>query len=145
KVLRFSIGFGKPLLVRRAGADQTEWALAAFPLGGYVRMLDEREAPVAPAEVHRAFNQQSVYRRFAIVAAGPIANFLLAIALYWGLFAAGTEELQPRVALVQPPSIAAAAGLRDGDLVTAIDGDPVRSWQELRWELLRRALDGARP
>ena len=145
KVLRFSIGFGKPLLVRRAGADRTEWALAAFPLGGYVKMLDEREAPVAPAELHRAFNRQSVYRRFAIVAAGPIANFLLAIVLYWGLFAAGTEELQPRVALAQPSSIAATAGLRDGDLVTAIDGEPVRSWQELRWELLRRALDGARP
>ena len=145
KVLRFSIGFGKPLLVHRAGADRTEWALAAFPLGGYVKMLDEREAPVAPAEVHRAFNRQGVYRRFAIVAAGPIANFLLAIALYWGLFAAGTDELQPRVALAEPTSIAATAGLRDGDLVTAIDGDPVRSWQELRWELLRRALDGARP
>ncbi len=119
KVLRFSIGFGKPLLVRRAGADRTEWALAAFPLGGYVKMLDEREAPVAPAELHRAFNRQSVYRRFAIVAAGPLANFLLAIVLYWGLFVAGTEELQPRVALAQPSSIAATAGLRDGACTAA--------------------------
>ena len=85
KVLRFSLGFGKPLLVRKAGRDQTEWALAAFPLGGYVKMLDEREAPVAPAELHRAFNRQSVYRRFAIVAAGPIANFLLAIVVFAAL------------------------------------------------------------
>lgn len=141
KVLRFSIGFGKPLLAWRGGRDRTEWALAAFPLGGYVKMLDEREGEVAAHEVHRAFNRQSVYRRFAIVAAGPLANFILAIALYWGLFATGVEELRPRVALVEGQSIAAAAGMRDGDLVTAIDGQPVHSWQELRWVLLRHALD----
>ncbi|HNQ75444.1 MAG TPA: RIP metalloprotease RseP, partial [Pseudothauera hydrothermalis] len=141
KVLRFSIGFGKPLLAWRGGRDRTEWALAAFPLGGYVKMLDEREGEVAAHEVHRAFNRQSVYRRFAIVAAGPLANFILAIALYWGLFATGVEELRPRVALVEGQSIAAAAGMRDGDLVTAIDGEPVHSWQELRWVLLRHALD----
>ncbi len=81
--------------------------LAAFPLGGYVKMLDEREAPVAAPELHRAFNRQSVYRRFAIVAAGPLANFLLAIVLYWGLFVGGTEELKPRVALSDTPAIAA--------------------------------------
>src|SRR5688500_5765146 len=86
KVLRFSVGFGQPLLVRRLGADQTEWAVAAFPLGGYVKMLDEREGEVAPQERHRAFNRQSVWRRFAIVLAGPVANFLLAIAVYWLLF-----------------------------------------------------------
>ena len=106
KVLRFSIGFGKPLLRYTAGRDGTEWVLAAFPLGGYVKMLDEREAPVAAPELHRAFNRQSVYRRFAIVAAGPLANFLLAIALYWGLFVGGTEELKPRVALSDTPAIA---------------------------------------
>ena len=141
KVLRFSLGFGKPLLVRKAGADQTEWVLAAFPLGGYVKMLDEREAPVAAPELHRAFNRQSVYRRFAIVAAGPLANFLLAIALYWGLFVAGTEELKPRVTLSDTPAIAQAAGVREGDLVVAVDEEPVRSWQDLRWVLLRHALD----
>jgi regulator of sigma E protease len=141
KVLRFSIGFGKPLVVRRAGADQTEWALAAFPLGGYVKMLDEREGPVAPAERHRAFNRQDVYRRFAIVAAGPLANFLLAIVLYWGLFVSGTNELRPRLALTEGPSIAATAGIRDGDLVTAVDDEAVQSWQELRWALLRHTLD----
>jgi len=141
KVLRFSIGFGKPLLVRTAGRDRTEWALAAFPLGGYVKMLDEREGPVEAGELHRSFNRQSVYRRFAIVAAGPIANFLLAIALYWGLSVAGTDELLARVALSDTPAIAQAAGVRDGDLVVAVDEEAVRSWQELRWVLLRHALD----
>jgi len=129
------------LLRRTAGRDGTEWVLAAFPLGGYVKMLDEREAPVAAPELHRAFNRQSVYRRFAIVAAGPLANFLLAIALYWGLFVAGTEELKPRVTLSDTPAIAQAAGVREGDLVVAVDEEPVRSWQDLRWVLLRHALD----
>jgi regulator of sigma E protease len=141
KVLRFSIGFGRPLLSWTAGADRTEWALAAFPLGGYVKMLDEREGEVPAAELHRAFNRQVVGRRFAIVAAGPIANFLLAIVLYWGLFATGTEELKPQLALTETQSIAAEAGIRDGDLVVAVDDDPVRSWPELRWVLLRHALD----
>ncbi len=141
KVLRFSIGFGKPLLRHTACSDGTEWVLAAFPLGGYVKMLDEREAPVAAPELHRAFNRQSVYRRFAIVAAGPLANFLLAIALYWGLFVGGTEELKPRVALSDTPAIAQAAGVREGALVIAVDEEPVRSWQDLRWVLLRHALD----
>lgn len=141
KVLRFSIGFGKPLIVRRAGRDGTEWALAAFPLGGYVKMLDEREAAVAPEELHRTFNRQSVYRRFAIVAAGPLANFLLAIVLYWGLFVAGTDELRARVALSETPQVAEAAGVRDGDLVLAVDEQSVRSWQDLRWILLQHTLD----
>ena len=82
KVLRFSVGFGRPLWMRRFGADGTEWALAAFPLGGYVKMLDEREGEVAPTELHRSFNRQPVGRQMAIVAAGPLANFLLAILLY---------------------------------------------------------------
>lgn len=141
KVLRFSIGFGAPLLVRKLGADQTEWAIAAFPLGGYVKMLDEREGTVAPEDRARSFNQQSVYRRIAIVAAGPIANFLLAIVLYWGIFVAGSDELRPRVTLSATPAIAAAAGVQDGDLITAVNGERVRSWQELRWVLLRNAID----
>lgn len=141
KVLRFSIGFGRPLLKWTSGADRTEWALAAFPLGGYVKMLDERESPVDPSELHRAFNRQPVSRRFAIVAAGPLANFLLAIVLYWGLFVGGAEELKSRLALIEGPSIAAQAGIRDGDLVTAVGEDRVRSWPELRWALVRHALD----
>src|SRR5262245_21586769 len=89
KVLRFSLGFGNVLWKRRLGRDGTEWAVSAFPLGGYVKMLDEREGPVAPNEVHRAFNRQKVGKRFAIVVAGPVANFLLAILLYWVLFLHG--------------------------------------------------------
>jgi regulator of sigma E protease len=141
KVLRFSIGFGRPLLRWRAGADGTEWALGAFPLGGYVKMLDEREAPVAPHELHRAFNRQTVGRRMAIVAAGPLANLLLAIVLHWGLNLVGVEELRARVGLVPGPSAAASAGFLDGDLVTRVADDEVRSWQDLRWALLRHSLD----
>lgn len=144
KVLRFSIGFGKPVLMWRAGRDATEWALSVFPLGGYVKMLDEREGAVAAAERHRAFNRQPVGRRFAIVAAGPLANLLLAVVLYWGLFVAGTSELRPRVALSEFPALSAAAGIRDGDLVLAVNDEPVRSWQDLRWMLLRDAVDRRR-
>ena len=148
KVLRFSIGFGKPLLSGRAGTDSTEWVLAAFPLGGYVKMLDEREAPVAPAELDRAFNRKSVWHRFAIVAAGPLANFLLAIVLYWAIFVAGTDELRPRVALTETEtsqlSPALAAGIKEGDLVLAVDDVEIQSWQDLRWTLLQHALDNGR-
>jgi regulator of sigma E protease len=141
KVLRFSIGFGRPLLRWKAGSDDTEWALGAFPLGGYVKMLDEREAPVAPHELHRAFNRQPVGRRMAIVAAGPLANLLLAILLYWGLNLVGVEELRARIGLVEGPSAAASAGFLDGDLVTRVEDDEIKSWQDLRWALLRHALD----
>src|SRR2546421_10173155 len=86
KILRFSVGFGKPLLVRRMGRDQTEWVLSAVPLGGYVKMLDEREGEVPRAELARAFNRQSVAARILIVLAGPVANFFLAFLVYWALF-----------------------------------------------------------
>ena len=86
RVLRFSIGFGRPLFRKRLGADKTEWVIAAFPLGGYVKMLDEQEGKVPPEDLARAFNRKPVANRFAIVAAGPLANFLLAILLYWILF-----------------------------------------------------------
>ena len=85
KVLRFSVGFGRALWMKPLGPDRTEWVIAAFPLGGYVKMLDEREGTVAQQDLPRAFNRQSVWRRLAIVAAGPVANFLLAIVLYWVL------------------------------------------------------------
>lgn len=142
KVLRFSVGFGRPLLKWTVGRDRTEWVLAVFPLGGYVKMLDEREGEVASEDLPRSFNRQSVWRRFAIVAAGPIANFLLAIVLYWGLFVAGTEELKPRIALTEmSQSVARDAGVEDGDTVLAIDGVAVKSWTDLRWVLLRKVLD----
>jgi regulator of sigma E protease len=102
KVLRFAFGFGKVIWMRRHGRDRTEWAISAFPLGGYVKMLDEREGDVAVADLPRAFNRQTVGRRAFIVAAGPAANFLLAIVLYWFLFMHGVTELKPRLGL--PPA-----------------------------------------
>ena len=97
KVLRFSVGFGRALWRTRRGSDNTEWVIAVFPLGGYVKMLDEREGPVAPEDVARAFNRQSAFRRIAIVSAGPVANFLFAIALYWALFLHGVPGIRPIV------------------------------------------------
>ena len=141
KVLRFSVGFGKPLLVRHAGPDRTEWVLAAFPLGGYVKMLDEREAPVAAEELPRAFNRQPVAKRFAVVAAGPIANFLLAIVFYWGLYVYGVEELRPILAAPVAGTLSAGTGIGDGELVRSVDGKPIATLQDLRWEILQHALE----
>jgi len=143
KVLRFSVGFGRSLFVRKVGADQTEWVIAAIPFGGYVKMLDEREGPVEAGEVHRAFNRQSVWRRFAIVVAGPVANFLFAIAVYAGLFMYGLPEARPLLGSPPRDSVAAAAGLRSGDTVRAVEGEPIATWQELRWRVLQSALQRA--
>jgi regulator of sigma E protease len=140
KVLRFSVGFGRALFVIRTGKDRTEWVIAAIPFGGYVKMLDEREGPVAPQEAARAFNRQSVGKRFAIVLAGPLFNFAFAILLYAGLFMHGIPEPRPMVAEPPAGSAAAAAGLHAGDLVRAIDGEPVVTWQDLRWRVLKAAL-----
>ena len=145
KVLRFSIGFGRPLARWVRGPDQTEWVVAALPLGGYVRMLDERDpdaGPVATGDLPRAFNRQSVAKRFAIVIAGPVANLLLAIFVYWLLNVIGVFE--PRAMLGVPPAMTAAAraGVVAGDTVTGVDGDEVRSWNELRWLLLQKAVAG---
>ena len=141
KVLRFSIGFGRPLLTRHYGADETEWAISAFPLGGYVKMLDERENPVELKELHRAFNRQSVSKRILIVVAGPMANLLLAILLYWVIFMQGMEELRPSLATPPPNTVAGAAAIQDGDSVRSINGKAIFTWQELRWELMQVALD----
>jgi regulator of sigma E protease len=143
KVLRFSVGFGRALFVKRAGRDQTEWVIAAIPFGGYVKMLDEREGPVESHEVHRAFNRQSVWRRFAIVVAGPVANFLFAIAAYAGLFMYGLPEARPLLGHAPAESVAAAAGLRSGDTVRAVEGESIATWQELRWRVLQSALQRA--
>lgn len=141
KVQRFSVGFGKPLIKWTTGKDRTEWVLAIFPLGGYVKMLDEREGDVPAALRHRAFNTQSVWRRFAIVAAGPLANLLLAIALYWVVFVAGVDELKARVAVIAPDSVAAQAGFQDRDEILSVDGVAVRSWQDWRWAVLKATMD----
>ncbi len=151
KVLRFSVGFGAPLLTwkpkrPRAGQD-TEFVLGAFPFGGYVKMLDEREAPVPPEERHRAFNTQPLRSRAAIVAAGPIANLLLAVLLYTLVNWIGVQEPVARLARPVPASLAEQAGLRGGE---QIDGagfvgdalEPVQSFEDLRWRMTRAALDG---
>src|SRR5919201_399915 len=132
KVLRFSVGFGRPLALWRLGPDRTEWVIAAIPFGGYVKMLDEREAPVPPAEPARAFNRQSVWKRFAIVIAGPLFNFVFAVLVYAGLFMYGLPEARPLLGTPPAGSIAAAAGIQAGDTVRTIDGEPISPWKELR-------------
>jgi len=147
KVLRFSVGFGKPLLRWQPKGSPTEFVLGAFPLGGFVRMLDEREAPVPPEERHLAFNTQPLRSRALIVAAGPVANLVLAVLLYALVNWIGVQE--PR-ALLSPPvagSLADKAGLQGGELVrqAAPAGEalaPVASFESLRWVLTRAALDG---
>ena len=140
KVLRFSVGFGRPLLVVRRGPDRTEWVLSIVPFGGYVKMLDEREAPVEPADLGRAFNRKSVWRRFAIVIAGPAFNFLFAILVYTGLYMYGLPEARPVVAEPAAGTIAKSAGFHGGDTVRRVDEHAIATWQELRWRLLQGAL-----
>lgn len=140
KVIRFSIGFGPPLAVLRSGPDQTEWVISAVPLGGYVKMLDEREAPVDSTELERAFNRKSVWRRLLIVVAGPAFNFLFAILVYSGLYMHGVPEARPVVSEPVAGSIARSAGFRAGDLVRRIDSHAIATWQDLRWRLLQGAL-----
>ncbi|CAM2145842.1 putative zinc metalloprotease RSc1411 [Pararobbsia alpina] len=147
KVLRFSIGFGKPLASWRSKSG-TEWSIAPLPLGGYVKMLDERESdePIDPADLPYAFNRKSVARRFAIVAAGPIANFLLAIVLFSGLYVTGVREPIAELGVPAAGTVAARAGFGGGETVVALrDTDAgteqtVRSWSELRWKLIDAAL-----
>lgn len=141
KVLRFSVGFGRILWRRELGRDRTEWVLSAFPLGGYVKMLDEREGEVASAEVHRTFNRQGVGKRSIIVAAGPLANFALAILIYWAVFMHGSEELLPVLGTPPEGTPAAMASIRNGEQVTRVDGQPAATWNDLRWILLQMAAD----
>ena len=141
KVLRFSVGFGRILWKKELGNDRTEWALSVFPLGGYVKMLDEREGDVAASEAHRAFNLQGVGKRSIIVAAGPLANFALAILLYWAIFMHGSEELLPVLGTPPDGSPAAMATIKNGEQVRRVDGELVATWNDLRWTLLQKAVD----
>lgn len=146
KVLRFSIGFGQPLWKKTFGKDKTELVIAAIPLGGYVKMLDEqamageeKEEDItnySDADLSRAYNRQSVFKRMAIVLAGPIANLLLAIVIYWGLFSAGVVGLKPIIGEVLPETPAAIAGLQSGDSITSINQTPIQSWQDVRWHVI---------
>ena len=142
KVLRFSVGFGRVLYSKRFGNGETEWALSAIPLGGYVKMLDEREGEVSATDLPRAFNRQPVLRRMAIVVAGPVANLLLAVLLYWALFIYGVPGVKPVVGEIRPDTPAAMAQLREQDTILAIDGVAVASWQDARWRLLDLVLQG---
>ncbi|WP_338763407.1 RIP metalloprotease RseP [Massilia sp. METH4] len=144
KVLRFSVGMGRVVWSRRFGPDQTEWAVSALPLGGYVKMLDAREQDakdIPPDDLPREFTRQNVWKRIAIVAAGPIANFLLAIALYAGLYMHGIEEPATRIAEPAARTPASIAGLDRDDVVRAVNGNPVQGWSELRWELIEAVVE----
>lgn len=151
KVLRFSVGFGKTLYrwqpKKQRPGQSTEFVIGAFPVGGYVKMLDEREGPVAPEERHRAFNTQPLRSRVGIVAAGPLANLLLAVLLYSAVNWYGVQEPQPILASPVVDSVAQRAGLQGGETVTqaGFEGEAMRnidSFEELRWLLTRGALDG---
>jgi regulator of sigma E protease len=141
KVLRFSVGFGKPLWRKTFGRDQTEFVIAAFPIGGYVRMLDENEGEVPEADRDRAFNRQPVATRMAVVLAGPLFNLLFAVLAYWVVNMAGTPGIQPVVGKVTEPSVAYAAGFRKGDRLLRIDGQAVQTWGQYRTYLYKRALE----
>lgn len=137
KVLRFSIGFGKPLW-RRFDRTGTEFVIAAIPLGGYVKMLDEREGDVPAELLPHSFMRKPVWQRIAIVAAGPLANFILAIVLYWLMFVMGVSGIAPVIGSVKPDSLAAHAGLVAGQEIVAVDGEETPTWQALHERLLQR-------
>jgi regulator of sigma E protease len=145
KVLRFSIGFGRPLLVWR-NAQGTEFVVAALPLGGYVRMLDEGDGQVSPADAPKAFNRQPLKSKAAIVAAGPVANFVLAVALYALVSWSGVSVSQPVMSTPAMGSLAERAGIRSGQWVLAVQGElddsaePVQSFEDVRWQLTRAAM-----
>lgn len=141
RVLRFSVGFGKPLW-RRQGRDGVEYVVAAIPLGGYVKMLDEREGEVAPNEAAHAFNRQPIRKRMAIVIAGPLANLIFAVLAYSLMFMVGVTDLKPLLDAPRANSPAAAAGFQKGDLITAIDGKPVDTFGAVSLALLDRTMAG---
>lgn len=162
-VIRFSVGFGKPFYIRKGPPpdasgqlldeegnpvplhtraneplEGTEFAVAAIPLGGYVKMLDEREGYVPDDQLHLAFNRKSVWQRIAIAAAGPIANFLLAIAAYWLLFSTGVTGIVPLLGDIDPESPAGRAGLKSGQEIVAVDGESTHTWSEVNIRLFDR-------
>ena len=137
KVLRFSVGFGTPLL-RWHDRQGTEFVVAAIPLGGYVKMLDEREGDVPAEQLNQSFNRKTVGQRIAIVAAGPIANFLLAIVFFWVLAMMGSQQVRPVIGAVESGSLAAQAGLVAGQEIVSIDGEPTVGWSNVNLQLVRR-------
>ena len=141
KVLRFSVGFGKPLWTRKAADDETEYVIACIPLGGYVKMLDEREGEVAEADLDRAFNRKNVWKRFAIVAAGPMFNFIFAIVAYTAIYLVGIDGIKPVIGEVGVPSPAHTAGVKLRDTIMSINGIDTPSWEKARFTLLEESID----
>ena len=144
KVLRFSVGFGRPLVKWVRGRDRTEWVLSLIPFGGYVAMLDEREtqgAAIPESDLPRAFNRQHVAKRIAIVAAGPIANLVLAVLLYAGINMVGVDEPRALFAAPEAGSTVAETGIDAPFEVVTLDGDPLRSLVDLRWRLLKAGVN----
>ncbi len=141
KVLRFSIGFGRPLWLRRWGPDRTEYCISAIPVGGYVRLLDERDTEVPPAERHRAFNARPIWQRIAILVAGPGLNFLFALLAYWCLFVVGVPGVKPIIGEVEPASLAEQVGLRPEEQIVAVGGHSVATWEGTILALLDELLD----
>jgi regulator of sigma E protease len=141
KVLRFSIGFGKPLWKKTSQVDGTEYVVAAIPLGGYVKMLDEREAPVPETIKDQAFNRQSLPVRSAIVAAGPLFNFLFAIIAFWLIFVTGDTGLKPMIGKVEDGSLAQQSGFLVGDQITSVADQATPTWENVLYTLLSQALD----
>ncbi|MBD3609929.1 MAG: RIP metalloprotease RseP [Gammaproteobacteria bacterium] len=142
KVIRFSIGFGRPLLKWVRGDDQTEYVVAAIPLGGYVKMLDEREGDVDSSEQHRAFNNQSLAARSAIVFAGPLFNFIFAFLAYWLIFGMGVTGTKPVVGSLLDDGLALQSGIEVGDTISEINGEPVQTWEQVMSTLLMTSVDG---
>lgn len=141
KVLRFSIGFGRPIWTKVAGEDQTEYCISAIPLGGYVKFLDEREGPVPPEDEGRAFTQRPIPARIAVLFAGPLFNFLFAIAAYMVLFTSGVPTVKPAVGPVTPDSYAAEAGLRYGDEIIQVESRSVADWESTLLGILETMVD----
>jgi len=144
KILRFSIGFGRPIWRKRFGADQTEFVIAAVPLGGYVKMLDEREDEVPAAEVQRSFNRKPLAQRFAVVFAGPLFNFIFAVLAYAMMYMVGLTGVKPLIDEVEPASIAAEAGLANGDEIIAVGGEATSTWASVAENIISQVVDDGR-
>ena len=146
KVLKFSFGFGKPIYAKKIGKDQTEFLISALPLGGYVKMLDERELSedelsiYTKADLGRAFNRQSVWKRILVVLAGPVANLLLAILLYWVLMVQGVTGIKPELGDIQSNTAAGHAAFKAGDVIRQVAGKAVVTWQDVQWVMLEKAI-----
>jgi len=142
KILRFSIGFGRAIYKKQFGQDNTEFVIAALPLGGYVKMLDEREGEVKEEELPRSFNYKPLWQRFAIVSAGPVFNFIFAIIAYWIIFVVGVNSLKPFIGEVEPSSISSQSGLASGQEILSINGTKTPTWSTVIEQLVSHTVNG---